>query len=281
MKRESYRANNPVAVWDRISETQFEDTVHSGTARPVQRGRCYKGNGTSSYVELNVPMTLTAPYNLSWQMIFLRQSDFDAILGGNVNFSGVRLVSGSNRLNYRTDNASYNGILSNTNLVEGEYYSCELDVKSDGSFDFYLNGVVDNSAPSGAISSIVTLSTLFGVRQTTSAAVQRFSNCSLWEVKVDNGLLLKCDEGSGAISYDSSGNENHGTINNAVTVPVEEDPDSIHQYQDIFSWQNEVGYSFQSFVGNPATLFDEAYNIITTTTYTQEAGRNTGQSCFF
>ena len=54
---------------------------------------------------------------------------------------------------------------------------------------------------------------------------------------------FKCSENSGDICYDSSGNDNHGGIVNAITAPPEENPNSIHQYQDVYSWQDEVGFS--------------------------------------
>lgn len=46
----------------------------------------------------------------------------------------------------------------------------------------------------------------------------------------------KCDECGGINSYDSSGNGNHGTIINASL-------ETFHSTQNIYSWQNEVGYS--------------------------------------
>lgn len=52
-----------------------------------------------------------------------------------------------------------------------------------------------------------------------------------------------CSENSGSIAYDSSGNGNHGTIINAITTTPEENPNSIHQYQDVYSFENEEGYS--------------------------------------
>lgn len=52
-----------------------------------------------------------------------------------------------------------------------------------------------------------------------------------------------CSENSGTICYDSSGNGNHGTIVNAITTTPEENPNSIHQYQDVYSFENEEGYS--------------------------------------
>ncbi len=46
----------------------------------------------------------------------------------------------------------------------------------------------------------------------------------------------KADEQSGTIAYDSSGNENHGTITNATLS-------TFHSTQNEFSFQNEVGYN--------------------------------------
>ncbi len=63
-------------------------------------------------------------------------------------------------------------------------------------------------------------------------------------VTVDRtGWFYKMDENSGTTCYDSSGNGNHGTIIDAITVSPEQDTNSIHQYQDVKSWHNDVGYS--------------------------------------
>src|SRR5690606_14461091 len=55
---------------------------------------------------------------------------------------------------------------------------------------------------------------------------------------LESGLFAwyKCDEGAGVNSYDSSGNGNHGTITN-------DSLETFHSTQNIYSWQNEVGYS--------------------------------------
>src|SRR5690606_9590044 len=49
-------------------------------------------------------------------------------------------------------------------------------------------------------------------------------------------VFFKCDESTGINTYDSSGNGYHGTITNASL-------ETFHSTQDIYSWQNEVGYS--------------------------------------
>lgn len=58
---------------------------------------------------------------------------------------------------------------------------------------------------------------------------------------LESGLFAwyKCDEGAGINSYDSSGNGHHGTITNASL-------ETFHSTQNIYSWQNEVGYSIDS-----------------------------------
>jgi len=62
---------------------------------------------------------------------------------------------------------------------------------------------------------------------------------TLWDVLLSDGTLLKCDEGDGITSYDSSGNANHGTITNAT----------LGTFHATFTdgngsdYQNTVGYS--------------------------------------
>lgn len=56
-------------------------------------------------------------------------------------------------------------------------------------------------------------------------------------------IKYNCSENSGNIAYDSPGNGHHGQIINAITTTPEENPNSIHQYQDVYSFENEEGYS--------------------------------------
>jgi len=51
--------------------------------------------------------------------------------------------------------------------------------------------------------------------------------------------FYKCDEQAGAIAYDSSGNEKYGVINNATI-------NTFHSTQNLYSYQNEVGYNYQN-----------------------------------
>ena len=66
--------------------------------------------------------------------------------------------------------------------------------------------------------------------------VKIFRSGELW-------AKYNCSENSDSTAYDSSGNGNHGQIINAITTTPEENPNSIHQYQDIYSFENEEGYS--------------------------------------
>ena len=62
----------------------------------------------------------------------------------------------------------------------------------------------------------------------------------------------KCDEQSGTICYDSSGNANHGTITNATLA-------TFHATQNVWSFQNQVGYSpARNFIKNSSNLQDAA-----------------------
>ena len=57
-----------------------------------------------------------------------------------------------------------------------------------------------------------------------------------WNILLSDGSLYKCDENAGTTAYDSSGNGNHGAIQNATLS-------SFHAEQDVYSYQNQVGYT--------------------------------------
>lgn len=74
---------------------------------------------------------------------------------------------------------------------------------------------------------------------------------------LESGLFAwyKCDEGTGVNSYDSSGNGNHGTITNASL-------ETFHSTQNIYSWQNEVGYSIGSNFYIPRDELDPSKDVL-------------------
>jgi hypothetical protein len=64
----------------------------------------------------------------------------------------------------------------------------------------------------------------------------------------------KLDEGSGITNYDSSGNENHGTIENAVS--------NWGVTQDVMSFQNQVGYNLSGAVFTPRDESDPTNDVL-------------------
>jgi hypothetical protein len=65
----------------------------------------------------------------------------------------------------------------------------------------------------------------------------------------------KMDEQSGVVSYDSSGNGNSGTITNATLA-------NFHTTQDIYSFQNQVGYNLDTGVFIPRDESDTANDVL-------------------
>lgn len=61
-------------------------------------------------------------------------------------------------------------------------------------------------------------------------------NIRIEDVGVVTKAFYKCDEQDGTTSYDSSGEGQHATITNATLS-------TFHSTQNVYSWQNEVGYS--------------------------------------
>ncbi|MBR8534424.1 hypothetical protein KDU71_02545 [Carboxylicivirga sediminis] len=176
------RANNALAVLGKVNNTQFEDVIHTGTPRPVQRGRCYNFTG-HGIEEIHIPAT---------NDVVTYATALD--INGNIIDDVAALFSVDKYI------VTYGKAIFNIKL-----WTKATPPTNEEIFQFYHND---------------------------------FSDLFTW---------LKADEGSGSIAYKAWSGGVNGTIVDAITVPYEQDMNSIHQYQDIFSWHNEVGYSLKKF----------------------------------
>ena len=274
MKRKSFRANNPLQVLNRVSATQYEDTVHAGTPRDVQRGRCYRGSSNGYVVIGNTPDLNVKDFEIElYVFIPSDATGFGVICGNNLfNISGFMLSGWWLSIPVGTARPTISFWAANEDpantgtatafpdtLAKDEWVRLKLVIRSVGDGDgdggeveWFLNnesvGVTAILDVWGYADGLETELRLMGYNRSNFASplpngIEVFGFKISATAVPNSTRFYRCDEGSGAITYDSSGNGNHGTIMNAVTVPVEEDPNSIHQFQNIFSWQDITGYT--------------------------------------
>ena len=230
MKRKSYRANNPVMVGSRVTETQFQDTFHAGTTRDGLEGGCY---------------------------LF----DVDSTIDVVANSGDISSVSGLDR---------DNNIITLTATFVTDHYEITA---GDGNYAWNIKCWATGITPTDDQRRSYTL---IG----SGGAINLFT----W---------FKGDEKSGATAYSAFLSGVDGTIMNAVTVPKEDNPNSFHQRQDVFSWQNTVGYSSNVNVLPSTSSTDIDFTLLTigsitssgrdffTITYTPTGGAQTLTARFF
>lgn len=256
------RANNALAVLGKVTDTQFKDTTHAGTHRPVQRGKYYQGDARG-YVDLGVRTDLHLQnFRIEFYAVLVNFVGFEPwmCVGYNRSTQGFNLVQNGPAI---TSNLG-----TGSNLVQGASYTfssagiykVRYEVYNGISY-IYVNDILDDdiiAVPNIVYGATNKSSLLIDYNGTSFVGASSngifgvvFSELDTAGNLVSELSFYKCDENSGTVTYNSLGNTNHGTIVNAVTVPPEQNPNSIHQYQDIKSWQDEAGYSLSGSVFIP------------------------------
>lgn len=238
----------------------FESKVGTGTRRPGQQGRCYDFDGTDDYVALSTALRdvvgANGTWSVSWSMIpTIPGTGMDTVWdssNGTLNRVQVELHTSSS-LRCTT----YDGAFSNVSgtITSGANHQCTLTCNG-GTLALYIDGVLQTGT-SGATTQV---GTSFNVGANTGGsntydgkmfgfyiyddiltADEITWHASYGRLGTDPGTanlqaLFKMDEQSGTTAYDSSGNGYHGTITNATLS-------TFHATQDVYSFQNEVGYT--------------------------------------
>ena len=205
----SDKEDSPTTTLD--GETVLLDRMGDET-RTVQEGRCYLFDGTDDYVTYgNVGDVTSVEMYIKFavdnqEILTLADSTATAVTvsGGSLTFGGS--LSGSN---IEVDDVSKNAAEAGALLNDNTWHKLKFDLTSVTASDLMLG--TDSSA---------------------------YGNFSLFGLKFNGGDLLfaKCDEDVGSASYDSSGSRSHGVIKNATLS-------TFHASQNVYSYQNEVGYS--------------------------------------
>lgn len=263
---------NPIGM---MEDPSNPTSANFGTPREPRRGGCYKGDG-SKQTRIDIPST----FYMSNRKIFC--ISYWAYYSTDAPYSISRTVL-SNRTGYQDGQTEVRGNVLHTNIFGDNSTSINAQMIYDewhhvilqmdfinGIANSYINGekysqrnISLDGYPRTDVSSYVLMKTKNRTNELLDTNDKIFGFCiqdkflsdkeaySLYKNSFPGGsyiLKYNCSENSGDICYDSSGNGHHGTIINAITTTPEENPNSIHQYQDVYSFENEEGFSLSNIV---------------------------------
>ena len=220
-----------------VGSTIYDERKGKGDARAIQLGRAYLFDGSNDYVMTPV----LTPTTGSMEIDFIMTSSvttIEVLMGGRTGSNERTYVCiVNNKIAGGLGNNDQTVIVGTTTLVVGTKYTAKLEWTGT-TVNLSLNGVVEYT---GAQSGTINTTTPIPIGCFSSSGVlSLYSDSKLWNVKIKDGSTLKafykCDEQAGTTAYDSSGNGYHGTITNATLS-------TFHSTQDVYSFQNEVGYT--------------------------------------
>ena len=245
-----------------FSSTKLLDQspLHLGTRRAGQQGRCYTADGTDD--EVNYGDIGTAIWFSGWvklnsdnQCLFSLSNDANTnvIVTAGVLTAGATLTLSGIKVDNVSKTASEAGALLNDNLYH--FLSCGIgDGLGGGStaddVRFFTDGT-NHGSVSGFdwrfYSTTPTADELTEAYSGTGARnIAAMSKYALWD---------KMDVQSGVTSYDSSGNELTGTLTNITAA-------NFHTTQDVYSFQNQVGYNLSGAVFIPRDESDPTNDVL-------------------
>lgn len=244
----------------------YDERKNKGTARSIQTGRAYDFDGTNDYVDYGNIASIashTGPFSvMCWinddNVLTAYSMYFSKATGVDIQFA-LRHTSTVGSLRFE---ANIGGLLKVADspvstLVNGVTYHI-AGVYDGSNIILYLDGVAIVTTPATGLVNVNSVPVNIGRRHTDGF----YTNGRIWDARYYNSALTpaevlscsknnnitprpifwaKCDEQQGITSLDSSGNGNHGTIINA-SLPA------FHTTQNVYSFQNEIGYSNNSFV---------------------------------
>ena len=237
-----------------------QSPLHLGTRRTGQQGRCYTSDGTDD--EVNYGDIGTAIWFSGWvklnsdnQCLFSLSNDTNTnvIVTAGVLTAGATLTLSGIKVDNVTKNATEAGALLNDNLYH--FLSCGIgDGLGGGStaddVRFFTDGT-NHGSVSGFdwrfYSTTPAADELTEAYSGTGARnIASMSKYALWD---------KMDTQSGVTSYDSSGNGLTGTLTNITAA-------NFHATQDVYSFQNQVGYNLSGAVFIPRDESDPTNDVL-------------------
>ena len=247
------------------ADGEMIDSSTTATRKNQQDGRCCSFDSTDDSISLPMNIVdisgdwtisgwakLSATGNTS--IIDLIDSDGDKITCG---FVGSRFGCDVNISGVSSEVASGTG--SNTD----EWYF--VTFRRDGGTLSAFRNAIDETAVVSSIGSLASSSAIRGKFKTDE--IDLF-DIRVWNVALTDAEIIslfkheivkpddlqawwKLDDGAGDRAYDSSGNENHGTINNQT------DENFFYEGTDVpYSFQNEVGFTAGSIVDSHGAELD-------------------------
>lgn len=234
----------------RLTDFVDDNAVDSrGTSsRDIQQGRCYVGDGVDDYT---ISGNLTpCSDNCEWEF-WIKTPDVVSLEGianmydyQNNKRSWNIAVAGNETLSISlsSDGTAFETQVSTYILPINVWTKIRMEFSS-GTLALYVNDVfeeniiftttsINNDAQpillfarlnNNGVGNGLFGGELFGFKYTDSSTSEDL-------------VFYKCDEQAGDIAYDSSGNQNDGTITNATLS-------TFHGTQNEYSFQNQVGYS--------------------------------------
>lgn len=243
---------------------EIYDKANNGDIRALQQGRCYTFDGTDDYIDCNDPIIDTAT-DLSFSLWFKTtniNSRFMSIKRSGASDDLVRAgVNSGGGAFLEFDDGTVTGVgVGSAN--DGEWHHIAFTYDADGGADnmkLYFDGVLRNTDTVANFDFSNTDGNLIcGIRYNLTnnayggemwdyrvfvdhvlTADEVAYMASLGKVGTEppaGTLWYKMDEQAGTTAYNSNGNTNAGTITNATLG-------TFHGTQDIYSYQNQVGYS--------------------------------------
>jgi hypothetical protein len=245
-----------------FSSTKFLDQspLHLGTRRAGQQGRCYTADGTDDeviYGDIGTAIWFSGwvKLNSDNQCLFSLGNDTNTnlIVTAGVLTAGATLTLTGIKVDNVSKTASEAGALLNDNLYH--FLSCGIgDGLGGGStaddVRFFTDGT-NHGSVSGFdwrfYSTTPTANELTEAYSGTGARnIAAMLKYALWD---------KMDTQSGVTSYDSSGNGLTGVLTNITAA-------NFHATQDVWSFQNQVGYNLSGAVYIPRDESDPTNDVL-------------------
>jgi hypothetical protein len=234
---------------------------NNGTRRTGEKGRCYTADGTDD--EVNYGDIGSAIWFSGWvklnsddQCLFSLSNDTNTnlIVSSGVLTAGATLTLSAIKVDNVTKTASEAGALLNDNLWH--FLSCGIGDGLGGASTaddvrYFTDGTNHGSVSGFDWRFWATAPTADELTEAYSGESTNRNSASLSKY----ALWSKMDEQGGTTSYDSSGNDLTGTITNATLA-------TFHATQDIWSFQNQVGYNLSGSVYIPRDESDPSNDVL-------------------
>lgn len=234
---------------------------NNGTRRTGEEGRCYTADGTDD--EVNYGDIGSAIWFSGWvklnsddQCLFSLSNDTNTnlIVSSGVLTAGATLTLSAIKVDNVTKTASEAGALLNDNLWH--FLSCGIGDGLGGASTaddvrYFTDGTNHGSVSGFDWRFWATAPTAEELTEAYSGETANRNSASLSKY----ALWSKMDEQSGTTSYDASGNDLTGTITNATLA-------TFHATQDIWSFQNQVGYNLSGSVYIPRDESDTSKDVL-------------------